>query len=98
MLEIERMLALLKRPTRLWRVDEAAFLCDCSRYTIYRAINAGKINPSRKRIPHSEVVRYCGGRDPLLEFELSIQGKTNLRQTIEQLQNRVAQIRATVEA
>ncbi|MGA9771478.1 MAG: hypothetical protein WBV94_20770 [Blastocatellia bacterium] len=39
------MIALLKRPTRLWRVDEAAFLCDCSLYTIDRAIKAGKINP-----------------------------------------------------
>ncbi|MGA9769473.1 MAG: hypothetical protein WBV94_10560 [Blastocatellia bacterium] len=83
MKEIERMLALMKRPTRLWRVDEAAFLCDCSRYTIYRAIKDGRISQSGKRIAHSEAVRYCGGRDPLLEAVVSFiygsQGDDTLR-------------------
>lgn len=90
------MLALLKRPTRLWRVDEAAFLCDCSRYTIYRAIKAGKIKKSRKRIPHSEVVKFCDGRDPLLEFEVSIQtldkSTDYLLKKIEQLQNMIEEL------
>jgi hypothetical protein len=88
------MLALLKRPTRLWRVDEAAFLCDRSSRTIYRAIKARKIKPRNKRIPHSEVVRYCGGRDPLHEFALSIQTLDN---SAEYFLKRIADLQAKVE-
>ncbi|MGA9769967.1 MAG: helix-turn-helix domain-containing protein [Blastocatellia bacterium] len=76
MREIERLLALLKRHTRFWLIGEAAFLCACSERTIRRAIKAGKIQAigdGRKRIPHSEIVKYCQGRDPLLEFSISIQ-------------------------
>lgn len=94
MREIERMLSLLKRPTRLWRVDEAAFLCDKSPRTIYRAIKARKIKPRNKRIPHSEVVRYCGGRDPLHEFALSIR---TLDDGTEFFLKRIAELQAKVE-
>ncbi|MGA9771174.1 MAG: helix-turn-helix domain-containing protein [Blastocatellia bacterium] len=75
MREIERMLALLKRHTRFWHIGEVAFLCDCSERTIRRAIKAGKIKPigdGHPRIPHSELVKFCDGRDPFLEFQLSI--------------------------
>lgn len=73
MQEIERMLALLKRPTRLWRVDEAAFLCDCDRTSLYRAIQTGRLGQTpQKRIPHSEVVKYLGGYDPFVEFANAI--------------------------
>jgi hypothetical protein len=55
-------------------VDEAAFLCDCDRTSLYRAIRAGSLkqNP-QKRIPHSEVVKYLGGYDPFVEFATAIE-------------------------
>jgi len=99
MRDIQRMLALLKRPTRLWRIDEAAFLCDLSPRTIRRAIKARKIESHNNRIAHSEVVRYCGGRDPLQEFALSIQNLDQnadfLLEKIEHLQSRVEQLQAS---
>lgn len=76
MRDLQRMLSLLKRHTRFWQIPEAAFLCDCSERTIRRAIKSGRIQAigdGRKRIPHSEVVKYCDGRDPLLESSVSIQ-------------------------
>jgi hypothetical protein len=100
MREIERMLALLKRHTRFWQIREAAFLCACSEKTIRRAIKAGKIRPicnGRPRIPHSELVKFCDGRDPLLEFQLSIL-QLNINEEffvkrIEELQSTIEQMR-----
>jgi hypothetical protein len=64
-------------------------MCDKSTPTILRPIKADKIEAHSKRIPHSEVVKYCGGRDPLLEFSVSIQTLDNsanyLLQKIEQV-------------
>ncbi len=100
MREIERMLALLKRHTRFWHIGEAAFLCGRSEKTIRRAIQAGKIKTigdGKRRIPHSELVKFCDGRDPFLEFQLSIlqlnineefftRRITELQSAVEQLQ------------
>ena len=98
MRDLKRMLTLLKRHTRFWHINEAAFLCDVSERTIRRAIKSGRIQAigdGRKRIPHSEIVRYCDGRDPLLEFSISIQtldlNADFLIRRIEELQARLDQ-------
>ena len=95
--QIERMLALMKRATGLWRVDEAAFLCDVSGRTMRRAMEGNKIRAHNGRIPHSEVVRYCGGRDPFLEVQKSLEtlnGEEGLRKTITHLARQVELMRA----
>lgn len=99
MSEIERMLGLMKRATRMWRIDEAAFLCDVSGRTIRRAIEENKIKAHNGRIPHSEVVRYCGGRDPFLEVQKSLEtlnGEEGLRRTITHLERPLGQAQQAV--
>ncbi|MGA9769467.1 MAG: hypothetical protein WBV94_10530 [Blastocatellia bacterium] len=97
MREIERMLALLKRHTRFWQIGEAAFLCACSEKTIRRAIHAGKIKTiggGHPRIPHSELVKFCDGRDPFLEFQLSI---LQLNINEEFFTKRISELQSAVE-
>lgn len=107
MKEIERMMALLKRPTRLWRVDEAAFLCDCDKASLYGAIRAGNIKQTQqRRIPHSEVVKYLGGYDPFLEFAVAIQvfdgpaldGRAgNFIEKLEELESKIAKLERVIQ-
>jgi hypothetical protein len=97
MREIERMLALLKRHTRFWHIGEAAFLCGRSEKTIRRAIKAGKIKTigdGQRRIPHSELVKFCDGRDPFFEFQLSI---LQLNINEEFFTKRIAELQLAVE-
>lgn len=96
--QIERLLGLMKRATRLWRVDDAAFLCNVSGQTIRRAVRDNRIEAQNNRIPHSEVVRYCGRKDPFLEFRTSLEtlkGKEGLEKTITHLEKQVEQMRVS---
>lgn len=74
-----------------------------------RALNsskAGKLKAHNKRIPHSEIVGFCGGRDPFYEFSLSMQtmdsqtlpdGAGDFSEKLQKLEAKIAKLERMIE-